>query len=235
MNYEAMRASPAEAATAANAVAAMPPEAITGISDAEAAQIVNWPVNDRDIDGVVNASDNCQNTANADQADQDKDGKGDACDEDRDGDGVPNSNDACPTVAAATANGCPAQPAQESQQQPQPPQSQPQPQADTTPPLVGLKVARQRLAALIARGFAHSVTCDEPCRVTEQLTIGGVVVGRKTVILTNGGTAVVRIKLTAKAKKALRKAKVVKMKLKLIATDAKGNNRTKTKSITVRR
>jgi hypothetical protein len=50
---------------------------------------------DDDNDGVLDVSDNCPLVANADQADRDGDGTGDACDpldnRDPDGDGVPNS------------------------------------------------------------------------------------------------------------------------------------------------
>jgi imidazolonepropionase-like amidohydrolase len=49
---------------------------------------------DRDHDGVANATDNCPDHANADQADGDGDGKGDAC-------------DACPTEANPGSAGCP--------------------------------------------------------------------------------------------------------------------------------
>jgi Thrombospondin type 3 repeat len=63
---------------------------------------------DTDGDGIPDSSDNCPSVPNPDQADSDHDGFGDACDGDRDGDGVPNGDDACPDVAAATANGCPA-------------------------------------------------------------------------------------------------------------------------------
>ena len=51
---------------------------------------------DADADGVDDAADNCPSVANADQADLDSDGAGDACDADVDGDGVANASDACP-------------------------------------------------------------------------------------------------------------------------------------------
>jgi hypothetical protein len=56
---------------------------------------------DSDGDGVVDASDNCPDVANANQADLDRDGIGDVCDPDRDGDGVANGADNCPDVANA--------------------------------------------------------------------------------------------------------------------------------------
>lgn len=62
---------------------------------------------DRDQDGVIEPLDNCPDTANRDQADQDGDGVGDACDGDRDGDGVVPPTDRCATIAAPTADGCP--------------------------------------------------------------------------------------------------------------------------------
>lgn len=57
------------------------------------------PDPDNDNDGVLDGVDNCPNTPNADQADLDRDGKGDVCDDDVDGDGVPNNSDNCPRVA----------------------------------------------------------------------------------------------------------------------------------------
>ncbi len=66
------------------------------------------PPPDADNDGVPDASDNCPNVANADQADNDADGIGNVCDStpngdlvDTDKDGIPDSADNCPNVANA--------------------------------------------------------------------------------------------------------------------------------------
>lgn len=54
---------------------------------------------DSDGDGVSDGADNCPAVANADQADTDMDGQGDACESpDGDGDGVPDATDNCPSV-----------------------------------------------------------------------------------------------------------------------------------------
>lgn len=61
--------------------------------------VTNPPVDiDIDDDGIADDEDNCPLTSNADQADIDNDGVGDACDDDLDGDGVANGADNCPTV-----------------------------------------------------------------------------------------------------------------------------------------
>ena len=51
---------------------------------------------DADGDGILDASDNCPFTSNADQLDADGDGLGDACDTDDDNDGVLDAADNCP-------------------------------------------------------------------------------------------------------------------------------------------
>jgi len=60
------------------------------------------PACDSDGDGIVTDSDNCPTTANADQADADGDGIGDACDplfNDTDNDRVGDKLDNCPSIA----------------------------------------------------------------------------------------------------------------------------------------
>mgnify|MGYP006197135715 CR=1 FL=1 len=56
---------------------------------------------DADGDGIPNEDDNCAFAANADQADLDGDGAGDACDADDDSDGVEDGADNCAPVANA--------------------------------------------------------------------------------------------------------------------------------------
>lgn len=53
---------------------------------------------DIDEDGHQNSQDNCPYIANANQADHDHDGRGDACDSDDDDDGVPDDRDNCRLV-----------------------------------------------------------------------------------------------------------------------------------------
>lgn len=54
---------------------------------------------DRDRDGVPDTQDSCPSDENADQEDNDLDGRGDACDDDDDNDAVPDEVDNCPRVA----------------------------------------------------------------------------------------------------------------------------------------
>ena len=101
-----------------------------GLSADERAALRNWPsVPDTDADGRRTGADNCEQVANPDQADLDRDGIGDVCDPDVDGDGLADvveravgtdpaaadsdrdgrgdREDPCPTVSG-TDNGCPS-------------------------------------------------------------------------------------------------------------------------------
>ena len=72
-------------------------QAVTDFIDAIALSL-----SDGDEDGVTNDLDNCQDVANADQADLDQDDKGDVCDADIDGDGVANEEDDFPKDSTET-------------------------------------------------------------------------------------------------------------------------------------
>ena len=61
--------------------------------------LTSAPSPDADGDGVSDLQDNCPSTANADQADTDNDGQGDACDGDDDNDTVADTADNCPLTA----------------------------------------------------------------------------------------------------------------------------------------
>ncbi|MDY7095078.1 MAG: thrombospondin type 3 repeat-containing protein [Acidobacteriota bacterium] len=61
--------------------------------------LVFLPDTDADDDGIEDDVDNCPFDANPDQADNDSDGAGDACDLDDDNDGVLDSSDNCPLTA----------------------------------------------------------------------------------------------------------------------------------------
>jgi Thrombospondin type 3 repeat len=55
-----------------------------------------YPLFDTDADGFYDYEDNCPSIANEDQADEDDDNIGDACDDDTDGDGVADGDDPAP-------------------------------------------------------------------------------------------------------------------------------------------
>ena len=59
---------------------------------------------DTDGDGIRDASDNCPSVGNADQANNDKDSLGDACDPDDDNDGVPDTSDKFPFDASESVD-----------------------------------------------------------------------------------------------------------------------------------
>ena len=177
-SFEAMRADNVQSGDAARAIYATPAELFAGMSADERGQLRNFCGNDCDGDGVPDSSDNCPAVSNADQADLDDDGIGDACDNDIDGDGISNGAedevgtnprnpdsdgdgkndkvDFCPRKAGTTEDGCPivvvtvAAP-------------------DKTGPKLGVTApARATLAALLS-GIRVSALCDEPCSLRFRL------------------------------------------------------------------
>ena len=73
------------------------PGALVYVSDAASNTVKRLHYDDEDLDGVIDAFDNCPGLYNPDQENMDRDKLGDACDPDADGDGVPNAQDKCPT------------------------------------------------------------------------------------------------------------------------------------------
>jgi hypothetical protein len=73
------------------------PGALVYVSDGGSNTVKRLHYDDQDLDGVLDAVDNCPGIANPDQQNMDRDKLGDACDPDADGDGVPNALDKCPT------------------------------------------------------------------------------------------------------------------------------------------
>jgi hypothetical protein len=121
---------------------------------------------DADGDGLRDGKDNCAATANADQADDDGDGLGNACDptprgEDVDGDGRPALDDACPTVYGTLPNGCP----EPVRPQPTAPPA-PTPSPPTEPAAAGVASVR----VTVSRCPRGRRTCLKSAKVTVRLT-----------------------------------------------------------------
>jgi hypothetical protein len=190
---------------------------------------------------TILAPDNCPLVSGDDQADLDGDGLGDACDPDVDGDGLTNAAesargtdprnadtdgdgvgdaaDACPTAAGTAAkNGC-----------------------DGTAPTITLRRTRRRMTH--KRFFAGVVTriaVGEPARLEVTLLgrarsariarAGDVVLAERRLGL-SGRTRTVRLK--PKRSLASRRARFT-VRLRVTATDAGGNRRTRTQKIRVR-
>jgi hypothetical protein len=234
----------ADAAT----LGAAPDAVYSGMSPTELSELLNWSQPDGDGDGVNSATDNCPATANADQADTDGDGQGDACDADDDGDGLPDATeaqlgtdplrsdtdgdghpdgaDACPTQAATTPNGCP---------------SLAPPGGDTTPPALsvgGLPKTIKRKALLA--GVRGTATCGEPCRLdvtllgspkSAQLARAfGLQLGTKALPF---GTGKRSFKVVP-SRSAIGRAKRFSVQVRVVATDRGGNSTTRLSTIKVR-
>ena len=188
---------------------------------------------DQDGDGVLDGADNCPSVANANQANNDGDSQGDACDSDDDNDGVPDASDGCPTQAAATANGCPSTGGEGGGSGAV---------ADTTAPQATLSGAKGD-----EEGFSLTVSCPtEPCtaslsgKITTSYNAAAVVkksfkLKKKTKAIPAGGKATFRVKLSKKARKAVKKALTnggkARAPLRIVVKDLAGNAKTVKKTL----
>jgi hypothetical protein len=118
------------------------------------------------------------------------------------------------------------------------------PPTDKTAPVIGLAVAKTKLASLLAKGLPVTVSCSEPCTFSLALMLDSktaktlskvVTIGKASGSLATAGKKKVVVKLTKKAKKALKKAKKVVLTVKTTAKDKAGNSATKTKMVAVKR
>jgi uncharacterized protein DUF4394/thrombospondin type 3 repeat protein len=203
---------------------------------------------DRDGDGRLTSADNCPTVANADQANLDGDAFGDVCDDDDDGDGLSDATeavlgtnprstdsdgdgkadnlDSCPTLGAATANGCP----------------------DLSPPLpaalsfrlTGVP-SRITLQTLRTRGVSLTVEPNQPASFFVELLgsakrirladVGDVVLGEKR-LARAAGRRTTRLTIPRSQRSRLRHK--ARLRLRVTATDALGRKTVITRRLTIR-
>ena len=105
--------------------------------------------------------------------------------------------------------------------------------SDTSPPTASITAAKQKLKAVLSKGLVLRATCSEHCTLSIQLVVDKATakklkLGRKATVIGKltrslDGTGQLKVKLTAKAKKALKKARSVKLTVRGVATDDAGN------------
>ena len=94
-------------------------------------------------------------------------------------------------------------------------------------------MAKQKLKAVLKKGLAVRATSNEHCTLSIQLIVDKATakklkLGKKATVIGRltssfNGSAQLKVKLTAKAKKALKKARSVKVSVRAVATDDAGN------------
>jgi hypothetical protein len=114
---------------------------------------------------------------------------------------------------------------------PQQPQAQP---TVTRRSMLGLSARSQRLRGVLQRGFKATATCDATCNVQVRLVLtaklakryglgngrADVVVARSTASTTAGQPARVVLRLSARARKALRHTSSLRLRLEASTLDA---------------
>ena len=102
----------------------------------------------------------------------------------------------------------------------------------------------QRLSSVLARGVSFRLRCNRACRVKGRLRLAGAgtrglkrnqTIGTVSTRLSKAGVKTIRIKLTRKARAALRSQRRVKVKLALVVVPSSGKSKTITRTLTLRR
>jgi hypothetical protein len=227
-----------------------------GMDPADRQALRNWPVSsDADGDGDRITADNCEGVSNADQADLDGDGSGDACDGDDDADGLPDTieqalgsdprkadsdgdgrndgADACPTRRSSEPDGCPASVAAT----PGAATAGVAPAGDTSasgrassslPLRLGLGDVAARISrrSLLRRGVRAQAACNLPCSLRFELIRGGTVVASRTLADAAG-----RRSVRLRPKRAGRRAALT---VRVTATTAGGQEVQASRGVAVR-
>jgi hypothetical protein len=104
-----------------------------------------------------------------------------------------------------------------------------------------ITVTAPKLSSLLSRGLSIKVTCSQACRTTVVATVDKATAKKlklgKKLELGRGTSArpTVTVKLNAKARKALRKARSLKLRLTITSVGADGTPVTARKTVTVKR
>jgi hypothetical protein len=184
---------------------------------------------DDDGDLVQDLEDNCQKAANKDQADADRDGIGDACDEET----------AVPEPERAAPQRQPAAPSAEGSA----PSAAPGPAA--RPSLTVLRIKRRLRVGELRTGLAIPVRCSAACVVAGELVATDArtarrlklrALGRGVARVDEAGMTFVFVRLSARTLARVRRAKASTATLRLTAADLQGGNRqTVTRRLTLTR
>ncbi len=109
------------------------------------------------------------------------------------------------------------------------------PPADTVAPSLTATIGKAKLAQILKKGLPVSATCNEGCTVKGELHVDAktakkLKLGKKAVVIGSGhavgsagGKTTVPVKLTAKARKALKRTRSIKVTVLVTATDPAGN------------
>jgi hypothetical protein len=122
------------------------------------------------------------------------------------------------------------------------------PPADKQAPSLSAAPGKTKLADLLKKGLPVTVYCSEACVVETRVEVDAgtarkLKLGKKAVTIGTGkaslpgqGSGKVTVKLTAKAKKALKRSKSLKVKIVTLARDSAGNaSKPATKTVTLKR